>query len=405
MKKIKYLILTLLLTVISIPIVFAASNVEIDNVELVSKSKNTIINGEPTFKGLEINYNISFQNPGDSVKYKVTIKNKSNLDYKIADDTQFSKSNYIKYEYETSKDLKAKSSTEVLLTITYNKEISKDKFKNGKYIESNTAVVKLLNNEKNPETSSFNIILTIATISLIIVLSLRLIKKNRYIKRLIIITMFSIASIPIITKAIEEIKLTINVKVEIVNASSASSDAEFKVVYVYDEYSIFETLEEAQSNGYGEKCTPIILSDNPGLSDPLSHIASYICSRETTKEDPIKYSAGDEVSIKQFEVDGVKGNADDGLATYCYGMTYGLYCNQIIPTTYPVYRWEYNKSIITEYGYTYLDNDDTVMSFKSETSAILNKWNQIGFIVSYSGDEFTMPAHDVLLKEYHSIDH
>ena len=403
MKNIKYLLLSLILLLIMIPVISAASNVEIEKVELISKSNNTIINREPTFKGLEIDYDISFQNLGDSAKYKVTVKNNSNINYKISDDTQFSKSNYIKYEYDINKELKAKSSTDVIITITYNELIPKEEFKNGKYSESNTAVVKLLNEEKNPNTSSFNIVIAIAIISLIIVLSLRLIKKNRCIKRLIIITMFSIASIPIIAKAIEEIRLTINVKVEIVNASSASSDAEFKVVYVYDEYSIFETLEEAQSNGYGEKCTPIILSDDPGLSDPLSHIASYICSRETTKEDPIKYSAGDEVSIKQFEVDGVKGNADDGLATYCYGMTYGLYCNQIIPTTYPVYSWEYNKSIITEYGYTYLDNDDTVMSFKSETSAVLNKWKQEGYIVSYSGGEFTMPEHDVLLKEYREI--
>ena len=50
MKKISYLILTLLITLLITPIVFAKENVEIKSIDLEFKSTNVGENSKPTFK-------------------------------------------------------------------------------------------------------------------------------------------------------------------------------------------------------------------------------------------------------------------------------------------------------------------------------------------------------------------
>ena len=65
-------------------IVDAKESIEIKSIELDSKSENTIVKSEPTYSGLEMNYDLSFKTTGDYVKYKVIIKNTSDTDYNRA---------------------------------------------------------------------------------------------------------------------------------------------------------------------------------------------------------------------------------------------------------------------------------------------------------------------------------
>ena len=60
MKKIQYFVISFFLYVILMPVVFASENIEIQSIELDSKSINTVINAEPTFNGLEMNFDLSF---------------------------------------------------------------------------------------------------------------------------------------------------------------------------------------------------------------------------------------------------------------------------------------------------------------------------------------------------------
>lgn len=52
----------------------AKEKVEITNIEEIEKKGEVIVLAETTYEGLTINYNISFNNLNDSIKYKVTIK-------------------------------------------------------------------------------------------------------------------------------------------------------------------------------------------------------------------------------------------------------------------------------------------------------------------------------------------
>lgn len=92
MKKIKYLIFALLLSFVFIPNAFAKGNVEIKSIELDSKSDNTVVKKDPTFNGLEMNFGLAFKTKGDYAKYKIVIKNDTNTDYKITEDTSFNAS-------------------------------------------------------------------------------------------------------------------------------------------------------------------------------------------------------------------------------------------------------------------------------------------------------------------------
>lgn len=70
-------IVLLLLAIVFIPNV-NASGVEIESVSFDSKSENTIINNEATFKDLSIKFDVKFVKKDDFIKYKIIINNKSN---------------------------------------------------------------------------------------------------------------------------------------------------------------------------------------------------------------------------------------------------------------------------------------------------------------------------------------
>ena len=122
-------------------IVDAKESIEIKSIELDSKSENTIVKSEPTYSGLEMNYDLSFQTTGDYVKYKVIIKNTSDTDYKISEDTSFNESEYITYKYESDQELKAKEEATVYVNIIYSKEVDGARIINNKYTESNKAII------------------------------------------------------------------------------------------------------------------------------------------------------------------------------------------------------------------------------------------------------------------------
>ena len=100
MKKIKLLLFILFINVLFIPIAFAEGEVKIKSIELDSKSTDTIVKSEPTFSGLEMNFDLSFKNPSDYAKFKIVIENTTDENYTISEDTSFNKSNYLTYTYE-----------------------------------------------------------------------------------------------------------------------------------------------------------------------------------------------------------------------------------------------------------------------------------------------------------------
>ena len=155
MKKIKYLFFAILLSIFLFPNVYAKDSVYIKSITLDSSSNNTSINDKPTFSGLNMNFDLGFKEVGDYAKYKVVIRNDSNTDYNISEDTSFNTSDYIKYTYEVENKLKAKSESIVYVTVKYNKKVDSSLLVNGKYIENNKAVVQLAN--KDGKTSGLTL--------------------------------------------------------------------------------------------------------------------------------------------------------------------------------------------------------------------------------------------------------
>ena len=126
-----------------------ASGVEITDIQLDSKSSDSIINKEITFNGLETNLSAKFFKEGDFIKYKVTIKNKDNEDYKVIDEPNWNKSDYIEYSYDTNKTIKANSTTTIDFIIKYKKEVDERKLKDYKYLENNLASIEFVNLNEN----------------------------------------------------------------------------------------------------------------------------------------------------------------------------------------------------------------------------------------------------------------
>ena len=127
MNKIKYIVIAVIFSILFIPNVYAKESIEIKSIELEEKSNNTTILSNPTFNGLDMNFNIAFKAKDDYAKYKVIIKNNTDNIYQISEETSFNDSEYIKYIYEVESELKAQDEAIIHVTITYEKEVDDDR--------------------------------------------------------------------------------------------------------------------------------------------------------------------------------------------------------------------------------------------------------------------------------------
>ncbi len=205
--------LILLLFLLFLPTLVKAE-VKITNVEIVDNTKGLEVS-KPTFEGLKLNVDINFKEIEDFVKYKLTINNDTKKDYEINVGTEFSKGEYIKYEYTLDSDGIVKKGTEkdVYLTITYNKLVPYKELINGKFNEKNNMIINLSNEEKNPKTS-VGIYVLIAILCLVISTSLILLIKNKM--NTIPLTIFLLLLIPVSIYALEKLTIEIDTNITIV---------------------------------------------------------------------------------------------------------------------------------------------------------------------------------------------
>ena len=129
------------------------AEVKITNIEQIDITEGLEVD-DPTYKDLSINFNIKFNKVEDFIKYKVTIKNDTNKDYELGTSNNESKEDYIKYRYKFDDDdqiIKANGEKILFITITYDKEVSLSKYKDGKYIDEKKIAISLSNEEKNPK--------------------------------------------------------------------------------------------------------------------------------------------------------------------------------------------------------------------------------------------------------------
>lgn len=151
----KYLLLFLLL-IIFIPCVI---NAEICNQDMISISSIDAEDSslgvseinEATASGKIINLNLSMSDVGDNITYKVVVKNDSDEDYKLDEESLNISSDYIDYSIETednSNIIKAKSSKSVYLKVNYSNEVPEDKYESGTFNDNKSMMLSLATEEK-----------------------------------------------------------------------------------------------------------------------------------------------------------------------------------------------------------------------------------------------------------------
>ena len=393
MKKYCGLFLIIVLfEIMFIPNVFANNKVGIKSIELVEKSENTIINTEPKFNNLEMNFDVAFKAKDDYVKYKVVVSNNTSVDYKISEDTSFNDSPYMTYKYDVEKDLKANDETVVYVTITYSKEIDSSKLAEGKYSESNKVIVQLLDkngNTVNPNTSS-SIVMILINLFLVLFVSILLLIKFKGNKVVPMMLVLGLSLIPITTNAIETLKLTINVNVEI--------EKGYEVAYfVYD--SVFLTEDELKEWHLSDATCDGILNVMDGSSTKKYR---YCQGKDAIIYKSSKlYSSGEKVDLNKIKIrhfDLSEYDSDTGVPKHCsvdLNDSSILNCDSNIKEQLEeINYWYYDKPSLSSHNYPFFETDKDIMKFSEiDDDSWLGEYGYLGLKVPVS---FTMPNHDGL---------
>ena len=227
-KKVKLLLLSIIFLVPFM--VFAESKVEntdhsgdvyIASSELIKLSDGVEEIEKPTLKDLNVKFNVKFSEVNQSIEYKLIIKNISNKDYNISTDNSFNKSDYITYnfKYDDGSDIiKAGSEEEMLVTIAYTKEVPSDKLTDGKFIEDNDMSLNLSNEIINPTTILQRYGVNILLILITCIVAFYFLK-TKNIKNSLKVLLLGLMLIPLATRALDTIEVTIDSHVEVEKTS------------------------------------------------------------------------------------------------------------------------------------------------------------------------------------------
>ncbi len=250
MKK-TYIISLIILMFIFLGVVKADNDkVFIEEVNMIEKSDGAIVNNEPVVNGTKINFDVKFTKVGDYIKYKIIINNKDVEDYTLSPSDKMLDS-YVKYEYSYENDNKvivAGGRKAMFVTISYNKEIPEELYKDGKYNETHSTNLSFYNNRLpeeeakeivNPKTSTASIVIIVLAVVLSFIISFLLSsrKLRRYLGVFIIVLLLSS---PLAVYAINTLFITINTKVEIVKVE------ENKFCFFNDDTATFEERDYEQ---------------------------------------------------------------------------------------------------------------------------------------------------------------
>ena len=155
----------------------------------------------------KINLNIEMYNIGESITYKIKVKNNSNSDYYFTKDSFNLNTDYLEYSLlNDSEVIKSNEEKEIELKITYKKQIPNDEF-----AENNRMSITLSDTPlSNPSTKrSLIFIFLVISITLVVIF----LNKNK--KRNKVLIGMLICSIPLSIKALCTINLEINANITI----------------------------------------------------------------------------------------------------------------------------------------------------------------------------------------------
>ena len=196
------------------PFLVKAADVEIKSITEIGKTGDVVVNSDPTFDGMKINFDLAFTNVEDSVTYKVVIKNNTKEDLEIERDAQYGKDNYIKYEAsftDGTNVIKGNSEKEITIKASYDKEIPVEAFDNGVYNEKGTVSISFVGEKENPGTAVF-IPIAIITVSVVSIIAIILAKHGMK-KISVSIVILTLIALPVIGNALRKISFDIEAKI------------------------------------------------------------------------------------------------------------------------------------------------------------------------------------------------
>ena len=277
MKYLKYFLILLLMPFIVFAEECDISKITIISIEQSEINGNTEVISEPIIKDGNIKLNLKMYEVDDSITYDLTIKNDSDEDYVIDEDTFKTDSDYIEYSLKTNDNtnvVKSRSSKNVTLTVTYKKEVEDNLLSNNKFDASNSLKLSLNTNEKEKELDVIttdnikevkNPITSVSSMLLIIVLLLittiiiyvLITRKNKYTKYimfillvLIVPTVYAICKVDIEVES----KIEIEKKEKLFDKIAELSNDNFCITKYENEVTDEVGVTATANNVYVDKC-------------------------------------------------------------------------------------------------------------------------------------------------------
>lgn len=386
MKKSKILLyfFIIFLMFLSTTNVYVSENVKIKSIDLVDKSVNATETSKATFNGLTMNFNIRFLSVDDYAKYKIVVENKENKDYDISVDSEFNSSKYITYEYEKTDSLKANSESEFYVTVTYKNKVSDSDLISGKYIENNSGILKLSdNNISNPNTSNNEVMIIIG---LVVIMSVLFVlfgnNKNRKLNIFIIV---GLLSLPLFVKAVGYLKITVKSNVVIEKG-------------YYVGYEVYGFIKDSESDEYDLSHADCYGTVYDGS---VSDENKYLYCENVIYKGKKLYASGqkvnfdsDSVILYDFDYDNCQGIYDDNNDVAPREVIRQMICGTPEKVNNHI-SYQYDIDDIKYFDYKYNIDDNTVMNFSNAS----DYWQDRGTIYVRNGSVFTMPNHNVLFTE------
>ncbi len=192
----------LFLLILIIPFVVYAEDscspdsIVVESIDLDSIGNLTIEAGTPSFEGNKINLDLKVHRLGDNAKYKIVVKNTSDEDVEIGNDSLKIETEYFNYNIGTEDGtniIKAQSSKAVVLEVKYENEVPDEKLSDGIFNEQKSIAISLSNGneivedksiikaiEDNPLTSTGILLFGIVVISGLVILFIKKVKIRKY---------------------------------------------------------------------------------------------------------------------------------------------------------------------------------------------------------------------------------
>ena len=234
MSKISNKIIWIFLLILSISTVnvYAKDNCDKNAIKIKSITSDNIEGvvelSKPSYEDNFINLDIQMKEVGDNIIYEAVIKNTSDEDYYLNDNSIQLNSSYFDCEIISDDKLtiiKPNQERKVKIKISYKKEVEEDKFKDNKYEDNQAIILKFEDKSQdllsNPLTKN-NLIRIVITLFLITGITIYTIKnkKTKY------IVLIGITLIPLSINALCKVELNINTHIVINKGNPCTYDGE-----------------------------------------------------------------------------------------------------------------------------------------------------------------------------------